>query len=85
MTAIYAEHCDCDLIPLGLAHPSMIVLRFKSETEACRALLEHFACYFDPSAPTDYYCEDRRYWMIHGPGGHLLGVRGHLERGELIA
>ena len=68
MTGVYVD-CACDLIAKGCAHPSMIVERYTRDIDACRALLrlgERWVAAYEAG---------ERYHSIHGPGGHILGVR----------
>lgn len=88
MSGIYAEDCDCDAAGrIGL--PSLLVRRFASDSAACEALLQIGHRWYcgapnvDPWTTGDclwqrdpcHWHAGTRYHSIHGPGGHLLGVR----------
>lgn len=74
MIAIYApDGCACDLIDAGLAMPGLNVQRFELEAAACRAFLMHMDRYAKSFEVT--MVPLARYWCIHGPGGHVIGVR----------
>lgn len=68
MTAVYAEDCACEWgIRTG---QDLNVRHYQDEAEACATFLWHRRYYWSALFPTG-----DRYWSIHGPGGHVLGVR----------
>lgn len=84
MKAIYGN-CSCDLT---IMHESTIVLHLDDERKACEAFLDVNTRWHCGSPNIDMwttgeciwpapYCHwhgNRRYWSIHGPGGHIVGV-----------
>lgn len=74
VSAIYSpEQCDCDMIDRERAFPGLAVARFASEHAACVAWLSGDVAWrrsFDEERPAI-----ERYFAVHGPRGHVIGVR----------
>jgi hypothetical protein len=70
--AIYAEDCDCDAAgTIGVT--GLVVQRFKSEAAACSAFAAGVARWVDSIENERPMVA--RYFCIHGPGGHVIGLR----------
>jgi hypothetical protein len=86
MKGVYTKECACDLIESGGAVDNIVVLKFKNDKDACKALLKlgkEFHCGGPSSAvgtdlcfksPPCHWHAGKRNWSIHGPGGHLMKV-----------
>lgn len=79
MRVEYVE-CDCAMIANGLARADIVVLHYADEAEAVWAFVEHrrhYHCGAPGSHDSGVCCRfhsGRRYWSIHGPGGHIRAV-----------
>jgi hypothetical protein len=76
VSAIYASDCACDLIDSGSAFPGLAIQDIKIEMLACLAWLDGSARFrrtFEKPSPDDRPID--RYFIVHGPGGHVIGVR----------
>ena len=73
VSAIYSQDCACFLIAKGRAFPGLELHSELTEIAACRAWLRGdwlFRRSLDEIRPPI-----ERYFAIHGPGGHVIGVR----------
>jgi len=64
MTPVYSPDCDCYL---GVGISGLSLIHFKTDKEACDAYVNAYVSCFSKGTT--------RYYLIHGPGGHLIGVK----------
>ena len=65
LVGVFVRDCDCDLVARGCA--LVRIENFRTDAEALRAFIGHKL--------ENELDDSHRYWIIHGPSGHLIGVR----------
>lgn len=67
MKAVYAPACACELIEFDRGMKGLVVETFATEAQAIARFRAHQAMRgFD---------DNHRYWIVHGPGGHVIAVQ----------
>lgn len=70
MTSIYSDDCGC-----GTARVEQFTHEAASDAEAARVFAARVALYENRDALRRPRYGGPRYWIVHGPGGHVIGVR----------
>lgn len=73
MSCIYVADCACELVAKGCAFPGLTVIECSSDRVAAEVFVLHSQM-FDRSIRVARPPADR-YFLVHGPGGHVIGVR----------
>lgn len=67
---VYSPDCDC-----GSPRLEMFVHHAKTDAEAARVFLERKELWLNRDERGEARCDGPRYWIVHGPGGHVIAVR----------
>lgn len=69
MSPIFVADCDCASLLEACRKDQIPVERFNTDELACEAALAHWIRRLQAIQ------SPHRYWCVHGPSGHLIGIR----------